>query len=228
VTLVALPVPATDADPDLAFVRAMARGDETALEALYRRHGSALLAYLAVQLADRGLAEEVLQDVMLAAWHAAAAFRGDSRTRTWLFCIAHNRAVNARRRKVLPIVHLDASRLADDAESRAESRAERVLPGTAPGRSWHADLPADAMRDRRTGHDGGDHGLAARTIDLQVDVSAALSILSADQRAAVDLFFVHGLSIDDIALVLAVPPGTVKSRLHRARAALRERLEALP
>lgn len=209
-TLLALPVSAVDADPDLAFVQGMARGEETALEALYRQHGTGLLAYLSAQLGDRGLAEEVLQDVMLAAWHAAAAFRGESRVRTWLFCIAHNRAVNARRRKVLPMVAVDPSRIPSAA------------PGQAPG-ALELAHPADGHRSPSAAH-----GAGAAAVDVRVDVRAALSGLPADQRAVVDLFFAHGLTVDEAASVLAVPPGTVKSRLHRARAALRGRLEVDP
>jgi RNA polymerase sigma-70 factor, ECF subfamily len=89
---------ATRTDPDAELVRGMAAGDEQALLMLYERHASSILAYLAHRVRDRQLAEELLHDVMLAAWQASAAFRGESSVRTWLFTIAHNRAVNAFRR----------------------------------------------------------------------------------------------------------------------------------
>ena len=58
-----------------------AGGDAAALAELYRLRGPALLAYLTTRLDDRGLAEEVLPDVMLAAWQAAGRFRGQGRVR---------------------------------------------------------------------------------------------------------------------------------------------------
>jgi RNA polymerase sigma-70 factor, ECF subfamily len=74
-------------DPDLRLVHAMAAGDTQALETLYARHGRSILAYLIGQLNDRQLAEEILQDVMLAAWRGAESFRGESKVRkphSWL------------------------------------------------------------------------------------------------------------------------------------------------
>ncbi len=94
-------------DPDLCLVRAMAAGDTHALDQVYTRHGPGLLVFLVGQLGDRQVAEEVLQDVMLAAWQGAASFRGDSRVHTWLLVIARHRAINLLRRKVLPRAPLD-------------------------------------------------------------------------------------------------------------------------
>lgn len=97
----------TGADPDVCLIRAMAEGDTHALDQLYARHGPGLLVFLLGQLGDRQVAEEVLQDVMLAAWQGAASFRGDSRVHTWLLVIARHRAINLLRRKVLPRAPLD-------------------------------------------------------------------------------------------------------------------------
>ena len=168
---------------DAGLVRAMAAGEPEALRALYERHGPRLLGYLCGRLPTRDLAEEVLQDVFLAAWRAAAGFRGDSKVLTWLLTIAHHRAINARRRKRLERVPLDP-RLHDEVGS------------TDP--------------DRR----------AARRTDL----GRALRALPESQRAALELVFYHGLSIAEAAAVLDVAPGTVKSRMHRAKASLRELL----
>ena len=173
-------VPATRVDPDLTWIRRMAVGDTDALGELYARHGAGVLAYLMGRLDDRRLAEEVLQDVMLAAWEAAPGFRGESKVRTWLLTIAHHRALNARRRRRLP--------LADEAQAT----------------------------------DGaGDWEGAAERADLR----SALARLPAGQRTALELVFGHGLTMAEVAEVLGVAPGTVKSRLHRAKRALRAILE---
>lgn len=175
----------TTDDPDLTLIRALANGDERALEELYARHGPALLAYLAGRLGDRQQAEEVLQDVMLAAWKGAAKFRGESQVRTWLLSIARYRAINAQRRRTLP--------RASFYEAASASRA-----GPLEG------LMQEASRDQ---------------------VRQALGQLPADQRETLELVFYHELSGPEAAAVLGVAPGTVKSRLHRAKAALRKLLK---
>ncbi len=99
------PIPAEASDIEL--IQGMAQGNAHALDSLYARHGPALLGYLTGQLGDnRQLAEEVLQDVMLAAWKSAPRFRGDSKVRTWLIAIARNQAINYRRKRKLTLVEL--------------------------------------------------------------------------------------------------------------------------
>ncbi len=105
-------------DPDLPLLRAMMCGDAAALAELYRLRGPALLAYLTARLNDRALAEEVLQDVMLAAWQAAGRFRGQGRVMAWLLAIARTRAINAYHRQVRP----HAAQVALDEASAQESR----------------------------------------------------------------------------------------------------------
>ena len=100
-------------EPDIWLVERIGRGDATALEALYARHGRALLAYLIGQVGDPHLAEEVLQDVMLAVWRSAAQFRGESAVRTWLLAIAR-RAITARQRRSPDEPPLDDRAAADD------------------------------------------------------------------------------------------------------------------
>jgi RNA polymerase sigma-70 factor (ECF subfamily) len=117
------------ADPDLCLVHAMAEGDTHALDQLYARHGPGLLVFLGGQLGDRQVAEEVLQDVMLAAWQGAAGFRGDSRVYTWLLVIARHRAINLLRRKVLPRAPLDDT-LVDRCSSAQEVLEHDAEMGT--------------------------------------------------------------------------------------------------
>ena len=105
-------------DEDLATVQGMARGDETALRALYARHGRQLLAHAFRLVGSREIAEDVVQESLLAAWRAAGSFRGDARVSTWLLGIVHRQALNAIRRKKLPVVELiEAEELPDDAPS---------------------------------------------------------------------------------------------------------------
>lgn len=175
---------------DALLVKRMAGGDLAAHRALYERHAADLLRYLAGRLDGSAvLAEELLQDVMVVVWRQAAAFRGGSRVRTWLFGIAHHRAANLWRRQRLEARHQGPD--LDDGDHPYE-------------------LPAD-----------GRFGDADRRIDLD----RALSGLSWEQRAVLDLTFYHGLTEHEVALVLGIAAGTVKSRLHRAKLALRAQLE---
>jgi RNA polymerase sigma-70 factor (ECF subfamily) len=74
-----------------------ASGDE--LRELYRRYSSELYGFALNALADRGLAEEVVQDVFARAWRSAADYDpGRGSVRTWLYAITRNRIIDARRR----------------------------------------------------------------------------------------------------------------------------------
>ncbi len=84
----------------------IAVGDRTALEELYEQHRRPLLAYLHVLTADHGLAEEILQDSLFAAWNGADRFSGESSGRAWLYGIARRRARDAMRKRRFQFVDL--------------------------------------------------------------------------------------------------------------------------
>lgn len=86
------------------LVERIAQGDRDALTDLYTRYGAILFRYLVQIIGDHGLAEEVLQDTLVAVWKGAAGFEARSAVQTWLFGIARRQAHNATRRKVLPRV----------------------------------------------------------------------------------------------------------------------------
>lgn len=89
---------------DEALLQRLGDGDARALETLYQLHGAALFGFLLAITDDRTLAEEVLQDTLLAAWRSAAGFRGGAKVRTWLFAIARRQARDRTRRRRLPVV----------------------------------------------------------------------------------------------------------------------------
>lgn len=180
-------------DPEAELLRRMAVGDREAHRLLYERHALDVLRFLIGRLGgNRELAEEALQEVMIAAWQGAAGFRGASRVRTWLFGIAHHKAANLLRKR---------------GRERATSEAALEAAGRANDKGEH----------RRRGFGEVDRGL---------DLAQALRYLPAEQRDALELVFYHGLSIDETSEVLGIAPGTVKSRLFRAKARLREQLAA--
>jgi RNA polymerase sigma-70 factor, ECF subfamily len=174
---------APETDPDASLITAMATGNMQALDELYARHASGLLAFLQARLNNRQLAEEVLQDTMLAAWNNAANFRGDSSVKTWLLVIARNRAINTQRKQRPQLVDVD--KVYDLAST-----------DTGPYEAVAREFDRSAVRD-------------------------ALQDLKPEQREILVLFFFQQLTGPEIADVLNISVGTVKSRLHRAKEALR-------
>ncbi len=183
---IAVSQPALPVDPDQALIRRMVLGDEEALRALYAAYGRRLFAYAYRLTGNRAVAEEVVQDALLAAWKGAAAYRGDSRIVTWLLGIVHHRALNALRRKTVP-------------SDTLEEAAERADAGAGL-----SEL-AEASERRKA-------------------LTVALSQLSGEHRAVLDLVFYQGLSLAEAAEVLRCPVGTVKSRLSYAKVRLRAAL----
>jgi RNA polymerase sigma factor (sigma-70 family) len=86
-------------DVDRALLGRVVAGDRAALGELYARHQRPLFAYLIGLCRDRGLAEEVLQDTMLAVWTSAGSFGGRSSVRAWLYGVARRQAHNTLRRR---------------------------------------------------------------------------------------------------------------------------------
>ena len=143
-------------------------------------------------------ARDVTQDAFLKAFDNLSAFRQRSGFYTWIFRIAVNLAITYRRKaKRRHTVSLDQA--AGTAGSQAEELARIVHDESAP-----------------------DPVAAAGDAELQGCVTRALQDLDDDQRAVVVLRDIEGLDYREIGEILQIPPGTVKSRLHRARMALRD------
>ena len=82
-------------DDDLMLIDRVAAKDRQAFEILYHRHAQRLYRYLSKLISQRELIEEVLDDVMLVVWQNAARFNHTSRISTWMFGIAHHKALKA-------------------------------------------------------------------------------------------------------------------------------------
>jgi len=118
----------SDAD-DRRLLERIARRDRVAFETFFRAHGSSVHRFVRDLVRDDGLAEELTSDVMVEVWRSAAKYGGRSRARTWVFGIAHHKAIDALRKRRATLVPLDALLgAASDAESpeaaalRAEER----------------------------------------------------------------------------------------------------------
>jgi RNA polymerase sigma factor (sigma-70 family) len=105
---------------DRLILERVALGDEGALAELYDLHGRALFGYLFNLTRDRQLAEEVLQDTLVAVWRSAKTFRGRSSVKTWLFGVARRRTHDALRRRKLPLAPEGEFEALRDAEPAPE------------------------------------------------------------------------------------------------------------
>jgi RNA polymerase sigma-70 factor (ECF subfamily) len=175
------------ADGDAELLRRIGRGDEDALASFYREHGRVVFAQVLLVTGDRVLAEEIVQDTMLAVWRGAASFRGESSARSWAIAIARRQTRDRLRGQRLRVV--DDSFLADQ-------------PGTGPG-------PEVMALDRAE----------------LAEVRSAIRELAPAHREVLGLAFGAGLSLPEVADVLEIPVGTVKSRLAAGRTALNRILE---
>ena len=167
---------------DAALLRRIGQGDEDAMAAFYREHGRVVLAQVLLVVGERVLAEEIVQDAMLAVWRGAGSFRGESSVRSWVIAIARRQTRDRLRARRLRVV--DDAFLADQ-------------PGSGPG-------PEVMALDRAE----------------LAEVRGAIRELASPHREVLGLVFGSGLSLPEVADVLEIPVGTVKSRLTAARTAL--------
>jgi len=88
-----------DGSGDAVLLQRVAGGDRAAFAELYRRLQRPLYGYLMKLVRERDMVEDVLNETMMEVWRQAARFEGRSSVNTWVFSIAHHRAVSRLRRK---------------------------------------------------------------------------------------------------------------------------------
>jgi len=190
-------------DPDLDLVEAVRRGSSAAFDDLVRRHEARLVRLCGRILGDADTALDAAQEAFVKAWRGLARFAGDARFSTWLTRIAINQCRNElRRRRTVKHQHLlslDATRPGSDAGG--DEALVSTLAATGP-------TPYEEARGR----------------EVAAALEIALTELDDEAREVLLLRDAEHLSYDDIAEVLEVPIGTVRSRLHRARGDLHRRL----
>jgi RNA polymerase sigma-70 factor (ECF subfamily) len=184
------------ASADWALVQQCASGDEDACARLVTDHQRMVYQLALHLLGDAQEALDVSQEVFLRVFRTLSQFRGQSTLRTWIYRIVVNQASNRQRwwRRRRRALQVN---LDEHTQTHGELADARVF--TQPDRV----LQQHEVSDR---------------------VWRALDALPFDQRAAIVLREIDGLSYEEIATSLGVAVGTVKSRLARARQHLREAL----
>lgn len=187
---------------DAALVRELQAGSEDAFNQLIAQYSAPLYSLIARSLQNPADAPDITQDVFVKVFRSIHGFHGDCSLRTWLYRIALHEASNQRRwwtRHKKQEVTIDSS-TTEDADGEHMSLADSLAD--------QRDSPFDC----------------ASQSEMRARVEAGLSHVPESFRTVLILREIEGMQYDEIAEILKINIGTVKSRLMRGRSALREAL----
>jgi RNA polymerase sigma-70 factor (ECF subfamily) len=189
---------------DAALIERWRRGDISAIERLVGKYQGRIYNLILKICANPDSAAELTQDTFVKIIENIDRFESRSSFYTWAFRIAVNLALNyCKRKTTVRWTSLDAETVADDEQTKQSLAA--------------------ILQDEKS----PDPSQIAENRELCRLVQAALDKLDDEQKTIIVLRDIEGMDYAQIAEVLVVELGTVKSRLSRARAALRHLLEAL-
>jgi RNA polymerase sigma-70 factor (ECF subfamily) len=184
-------------DPDVQLMLAVQRGDESAFQQLFKKHVAAVVGFATQFVGTRARAEELAQDVFLQIYRTRARYLPRARFATWLYRMVTNACLSELRRA-------DYHGRVESIDNPGPRGEDETAPIEVPTRSTE-----DALASREA-LDGMRH---------------ALEQLPPQQRAALLLARVEGLSYDEVATALSCSVSAVKSLVHRATITLREQLQ---
>jgi RNA polymerase sigma-70 factor, ECF subfamily len=193
-----------DRTEDRQLIARLQAGDESAVQELAERYTPRIYQLALRQMKNREDAEEVTQDVLMKVYRKVGAFRGDSAFSSWIYRITFNTAMSRLRSGRL-------ARAADKERERFESAAiaeDQVRAPRQPA-DWSQMPDEELLRGQ-----------------LRHAVALAIADLPEIYRAPVVLRDIQGLSTEEASSRLHLKDQTLKSRLHRGRLMLRERLRA--
>ncbi len=180
---------------DADLIGRSANGDARALEVLYDRYSRVVFSFALRIVADRQLAEELLQEVFFRAWQQGGAFRASRGTFvTWLLSITHNMAIDeVRRRRRRP--------------QKADSEEPETLLASVADTSAGSDVEDEVWLGT-----------------LRETIAGVMDQLPAAQRDAIEMAYYQGKTQREIAEELGEPLGTIKTRMRLGMLKLREAL----
>ena len=177
---------------DSALALRAASGDRAAFEALVKAHEKSIYTLAFRMSRNREDAFDLSQEVFLRAYRALSGFKGQSAFSTWLYRLAYNLCLD----HVRKMSRRQEVPLSTKTEDGTEKSMEWPDLRYSPESNWEKQ-------------------------ELRAAIADAMERLTPEQRAVLTLREIQSLSYDEIGEVLALPAGTVKSRLARAREALR-------
>jgi RNA polymerase sigma-70 factor, ECF subfamily len=187
---------------DQEVVLAAREGRQAAYRELIRRYERPIFALLFRMVRDRELAEDLSQETFVKALNAIESYRPEFKFSSWIFKIANNAAIDHLRRRELDTLSLDGSPHAETPEA---------MQATALQIGARQESPLDAVEARELGG----------------AIEAAIGKLRPEYRSCILLRHVEGRAYEEIAEMLDLPLGTVKTYIHRARNELRQALAHL-
>jgi RNA polymerase sigma-70 factor (ECF subfamily) len=182
-----------------SLLRRLRDRDEQAFRELLALHRDRVFNITFRMLGNRAEAEDVAQEVFISVFKTIEQFREEAKLTTWLYRVAVNHCKNR-------IKYLARRRDRERAELDDNVQHGAVAAGSAP--------PTAALPDR-----------ALAGAQLERLLQEAIGDLEEDHRVVVILRDVEDLSIEEICDITGLPDGSLKSRLHRARLALRKKLQ---
>jgi RNA polymerase sigma-70 factor, ECF subfamily len=188
---------------DGRLVRRLKDRDERAFREMVEEYGDRVFSLTYRMLGNREEAEDLAQEVFITIFKSIESFRGDSKFSTWLYRVTANHCKN--RIKYLARRH-------DRDRAELTERVEATSAGGAGGPSLAAPRVAPRPDTQLQG------------AQMEQILQVAIAELDEEQRILVVLRDVEDLSYEEICAITELPEGTVKSRLHRARMALRKKL----
>ncbi len=187
-------------DDEATLVASVASGDAHALEQLYERHSRGVYSLALRLLTDGPAAEEVVQETFLKLWRQPTAYQPSrGRLLPWLLGVAHHHAVDLLRRRQLEQRHRVAS-----------------LPYV------NGEGLTDLLDSLGLTSSEGDPESRASGFEQQLAVARALGTLPIEQRLPVELAYYKGMTQLEIATLLGLPLGTVKTRMRLGLQQLRK------
>jgi RNA polymerase sigma-70 factor (ECF subfamily) len=203
--------PSTSRTTDDELFRKAQAGDRGAYGQIAVRYQHRLYNAIVRMVGDREEARELTQETLVRGLSKIEGFRGESQPYTWLFRIAVNLSIS-RLRKV---------------QRRRTFSLNAPPRGGGNGRAGYDDDQAAGLIERvRSNEQLADPSDRAEHRERGEQVVAALGRLDAEYRAVLVMRDIEGFDYQQMADVLGLPLGTLKSRLFRARLALRDELKA--
>jgi RNA polymerase sigma-70 factor, ECF subfamily len=181
---------------DTVLVERSQKGDRSAFDTLIRKHERRAYQYAFRLTSSQEEASDIVADAFVRIFNALGNFRGQSAFTTWLYRIITN-------------CYLDL---------RKKDKSRYLVSLDSPGYGDSNDAPMQ-VEDKSDGPD-----IISERNQRERVVQAALGNMPEYQKTMLTMFHVDNLSYEEIAQILDLPIGTVKSRLNRARLGLREQL----